>query len=115
MLSECIINPKTIFSFNFQENAIKIYKGILEQEISSIIRQSLLSSLLMSLGTFVTFICEATVFKCSFIFMKNQTLTYRNMNLNINTLLTINGMTLNLLAIAEFPKAKLAFIVYIKF
>lgn len=109
MLSECVLNSKTIFSFNFQENALQIYESILDKESNSNIKQSLFSGILIGLGTFISFACQATVYKCSFIFMRKQQLTYENMNLALKTLLTINGITHSLLGIAEYPKAKTAF------
>ena len=37
MLSECVINTKTIFSFNFQKPAVDMYLGLLLTESSSYI------------------------------------------------------------------------------
>ena len=109
MLSECVINTKTIFSFNFKEEALKIYKNILDKETNSNLKDSLLSGFLIGIGVFITFACQAVVFRCSFIFMKERTLTYNNMNLAQKTLLTTNGISHSLLGLAEYPKAKAAF------
>ena len=109
MLSECVINTKTIFSFNFKDTALKLYKNILEKENKTNIKDSLLSGLLIGFGIFISYVCQAVIFKCSFIFMKKRILTYNNMNCAIKTLLTTNGISHSLLGLAEYPKAKLAF------
>ena len=109
MLSECVINTKTIFSFNFNEKALELYKNILEKENNSNIKDSLLSGFLIGIGVFISFVCQAVLFKCAFTFMKQRTLTYNNMNLAMKTLTTTNGITHSLLGLAEYPKARAAF------
>ena len=41
ILSECVINTKTIFSFNFQKPAVDMYLGLLLTETSDYVKDSL--------------------------------------------------------------------------
>ena len=109
LLSECVINTKTIFSFNFQQKAIDLYSSILEKENSGNLKTGIISGLLFGLGIFITYACRATLIKCSFIFMKKQTLTYDNMICALNCLLTLGGICHSLMLLAEIPKARTSF------
>ena len=109
LLSECVINTKTIFSFNFQQKAIDLYSSILEKENSGNLKTGIISGLLFGLGIFITYACRATLIKCSFIFMKKQTLTYDNMICTLNCLLTLGGICHSLMLLAEIPKARTSF------
>ena len=109
MLSECVINTKTIFSFNFNEKALEIYKNILDKENSGNLLDSFLSGVVIGIGVFITFLSQAVLFKCAFLFMKKRTITYKNMNRAMKTLMTTGSITHSLLGLAEYPKAKLAF------
>ena len=109
LLSECVINTKTIFSFNFQQKAIDLYSSILEKENNGNLKTGIISGLLFGLGIFITYACRATLIKCSFIFMKKQTLTYDNMICALNCLLTLGGICHSLMLLAEIPKARTSF------
>ena len=109
LLSECVINTKTIFSFNFQQKAIDLYSSILEKENCGNLKTGIISGLLFGLGIFITYACRATLIKCSFIFMKKQTLTYDNMICALNCLLTLGGICHSLMLLAEIPKARTSF------
>ena len=50
--SECVANTKTIFSFNYQNSAIEMYKSILDKETNEYIKDSLLLSASISVGSF---------------------------------------------------------------
>ena len=52
VLTECIANTKTIFSFNYQNSAIKMYKSKANEHI----KDSLLLSASISAGEFLSFI-----------------------------------------------------------
>jgi ABC-type multidrug transport system fused ATPase/permease subunit len=62
VLSECVINTKTIYSFNFQKPAVEMYLRILEDEKKNFLRDSLFQGLLLGLGIFCSFASNATVF-----------------------------------------------------
>ena len=109
IISECVISTKTIFSFNFQRKAVDIYKSILEKENNGILKQGIISGLLFGVGIFITYVSRAVLIKCSFIFMKDQSLEYDNMTCALNCLLTMGGICHSLMLLAELPKAREAF------
>ena len=110
LLSECVNNTKTIFSFNFQNHAIEMYRSILEQETKEYLRDSIMLGLLIGGGSFLLYVAYAVVYKCSIKFIRNRTLTFYNMNCVMNTLMSsINGIADNLHGIGDYPKAKLSF------
>ena len=79
IISECVISTKTIFSFNFQPTAVDIYRSILNKENSGSLKSGIISGILFGIGVFITFVSQAVLIKCSFVFMKNQTLDYDDM------------------------------------
>ena len=109
IISECVISTKTIFSFNFQQKAVDIYSSILEKENNGILKKGIFSGLLFGIGIFITFACRAVLMKCSYLFIKNQTLNYEDMMCALNCLLTMGGICHSLMLLAELPKARDAF------
>ena len=110
VLSECVINTKTIFSFNFQNPALEMYKNILDKETKEYIKDSIMLGFLIGIGTFILFASHSVIFKCAIKFIKNRTLTYDDMNVVLNTLMTsTDGIADSLHGINDYPKAKLSF------
>ena len=105
IISECVISTKTIFSFNFEETAIDIYRFFLNKENANNFKVSILSGLLFGIGIFITYAQRATLIKCSYIFMKRQELEFSDMIHALYCLMTLAGICQNLLPIAELPKA----------
>ena len=64
ILSECAINTKTIFSFNFQSKALEMYKNILYKETKSI-KNSLMLGFLIGIGMFIIFGSNFVIYKCT--------------------------------------------------
>ena len=50
ILSECVTNTKTIFSFNFQRAAVQMYMDVLEYNRTQYLRDALLSGFFIGLG-----------------------------------------------------------------
>ena len=110
MLSESVINTKTIFSLNFQTHAVNLYRDILKKETKAYLKDSIMLGFLIGLGTFILFSSHAVIFKCSIKFIRNRTLTYNDMNIVLNTLMTTSdGIADSLHGIGDYPKAKLSF------
>ena len=59
ILSECVINTKTIYSFNFQEPAVDMYLRVVKKGTEGQFSSSLRNGLLMGLGVFATYSCIA--------------------------------------------------------
>ena len=62
ILSECVINTKTIFSFNFQPTAIQMYLNAIEFIRRRIFRDSFVSGFFVALGSFASFAANAAVY-----------------------------------------------------
>ena len=69
ILSECVINTKTIFSFNFQKPAVDMYLKVLSGEISDYVWSSIRVGFFLGIGFFLLYACNATVthYACKFI------------------------------------------------
>ena len=85
VLSECANNSKTIFSFNFQEPALEMYRNILETETKAHIKDSIMLGILIGGGIFILFASHAVVYKCAIKFIRNRTLTFDSLNVVMNT------------------------------
>jgi ABC-type multidrug transport system fused ATPase/permease subunit len=110
VLSECVTNTKTIYSFNFQNEAIKMYLNILNESSYIFIRDSILKGILMGIGVFALYANNATVFHYAWVFIKNGQLTFDNMNLAINCVMMLsNGVANNINGLTEYNKANKAF------
>ena len=110
VLSECVTNTKTIYSFNFQNEAIKMYLNILNESSYIFIRDSILKGILMGIGVFALYANNATVFHYAWVFIKNGQLTFDNMNLAMNCVMMLsNGVANNINGLTEYNKANKAF------
>ena len=110
VLSECVINTKTIFSFNFQKTAIEMYLGSLQKSTIQFKRDSFFNGLLMGIGGFAVYAGAATVFHYSFDFIKDGSLTFGDMTLASSIMLMLtNGISDNIMGVANYSKAKNAF------
>jgi ABC-type multidrug transport system fused ATPase/permease subunit len=107
VLSECAINTKTIFSFNFQNKALEIYRNILEKETKAYLKDSIMLGVLIGGGVFVLFASHAVVYKCAIKFIKNRTLTFDELNVVLNTLMSsTDGISDSLHAAPAFPSPR---------
>ncbi len=110
VLSECVINTKTIYSFNFQKPAVEMYLKILNQEKATFIRDSIIQGFLMGLGIFAMYANNATVFHYSGVFIRKGTLKFEDMNLAMNIVMTMtNGISQGLHGVTDYGKAKKSF------
>ena len=110
ILSECVINTKTIYSFNFQKAAVEMYLKILDGQKASFIKDSLIKGIFLSLGAFATYASNATIFHYSGVFIAKGKLKYQNMNSAMNAaMMMTNGVSTGLNGLADYGKAKKAF------
>lgn len=77
VLSECVINTKTIYSFNFQQPAVDMYLNILSQAKTMFFKDSIIRGLLMGVGVFAIYCSNATIFHYSYVFIKEEILNFR--------------------------------------
>ena len=110
ILSESVLNTKTIFSFNFQKKAVKLYMEILNSETKHFVKDSLLFGILMGFGTFFSFANHAALFYFSKNFFVDGTLEYNKMNITIQILILMTSSISNgLRGIFDIQTAKSSF------
>jgi ABC-type multidrug transport system fused ATPase/permease subunit len=95
ILSESVLNTKTIFSFNFQKQSVKLYMEVLNSETENFVRDSLLFGLLMGFGIFCSFVNHAALFYFSENFFLKNTLDYKKMNITIQILILMTSSIYN--------------------
>ena len=62
ILSECVVNTKTIFSFNFQPEALRMYLQAIEFIRQQFFRDAIISGFFIGLGNFCSFAANASVY-----------------------------------------------------
>ena len=87
--SECIINTKTIFSFNFQKEAIRLYIEIIDYIRRQFIRDALIMGLFMGLGNLCYFLANSCVYYAARHFLIDGSMDSENMNI-IMTIVNIS-------------------------
>ena len=108
--SECVTNTKTLFSFNFQECAIKMYNNILNKETKDYIKDSLLSSALTAAGELLSYGSNSAAYKCAMTFIRHKTLTFAAMNNVKKTLMSyIEGTDTIIRGLSDYSKVKIAY------
>ena len=111
ILSESVINTKTIFSFNFQKPVVEMYLSLLLSESHKYISSALWSGFFMGMGTFSTYACNATLIYAAKEFILDFSLNFNDFMFTIAPLMLMTaGISEGLNGVGEFPKAKDAFI-----
>ena len=109
-LSECVINTKTIFSFNFKNKAKEIYSNILNSETKKYLKACILQGFWIGFGLGCYSLAYAIAFKFAIIFIKNKTLTFENLSCVISNIAnSCDGLSDILRNIGDTKKAKLSF------
>ncbi len=105
--SEVVTNTKTIFSYNYQDCAIETYKNILEKENCDYIKDSIIISVLLSLGDFLSYASNSVAYKCAMKFIRDKTLTFSTMNNVKKTLMSYLETTdITIRGISDYLKVK---------
>ena len=110
ILSECVINMKTIMSFNFQNKAIEIYENILSTEKKHYFKDSLKLGFWMGLGLSAYNFAFGAIYKCGFLFLREKSVTFENLTCCITNISnSCDGLSDILRNMGDSKKAKLAF------
>ena len=64
VLSECAVNTKTIYSFNFQKKGLEIYMDCLQYILDNFIKDSLINGVFLGIGQFSIFASNSCNFYC---------------------------------------------------
>ena len=110
ILSECVINTKTIYSFNFQEPAVDMYLRVVKEGTEGQFSSSLRNGILMGLGVFATYSCIACCVHFAAKYITDGKIGFSDaMNcLCVNMVMTM-GISDGLNGISDYSKAKNAF------
>ena len=110
VLSECVINTKTIYSFNFQKKAVEMYMDILEYCRRQFFRDALIAGLFIGLGQFCMFAANACVFALSKKLILDGDINSEDMGLAMNIVITSCAGVSNALSnVGDIKKASVAF------
>ena len=110
ILSESVLNTKTIFSFNFQKESVKLYMEVLNSETKTFVRDSILLGILMGFGVFCSFANHSALFYFSKKFFLEESLSYKTMNITIQILnLMTSGISNGIRGIFDIKIAKSSF------
>ncbi|MBP5444864.1 MAG: ATP-binding cassette domain-containing protein, partial [Acholeplasmatales bacterium] len=110
ILSECVTNTKTIYSFNFQKPAVDMYMGVLEYHRRQFLRDSIIAGIFVGLGQFCVFAGNSTVMAMAKHYILNREIDSEDMGLAMNIVMTSAGGIGNGLAqLGDLKKATIAF------
>ena len=79
IISEYVVNTKTIFSFNFQQPAIRMHLETIEYVRQQFYRDALISGFFIGLGNFCVFAANAAVFAAAKKFILDGSLDSEDM------------------------------------
>ena len=110
ILSECVINTKTIFSFNFQREAVRMYLNVLDKAKKDFLRDSLFKGLLIGIGIFSTFCSKATIYHFASVYIRNESLKFEEMTIVVSLSVTVSiGCSNGLRGLVYLSKAEKSF------
>ena len=110
ILSECVINTKTIFSFNFQPTAIRMYLDAVEYVRQSFYHDAFISGFFVGLGSFATFAANASVYAAAKKFILDGSLDSDDMAIAMSVVTTCaQGISNGMGNIGNLKKASVAF------
>jgi len=110
ILSESVVNIKTIFSFNFQKRALELYGNILNTEKKQFLKGSVLQGFCVGLGLSANYFGIATVFKLALTLLGKRKITFERLfNCLYSIANSVDSLTSLLRNMGDSNKAKLAY------
>ena len=110
ILSECVINTPTIFSFNFQRTAIKMYLEAVEDVRKYFVKDSLVNGFFIGLGNFCSFASYAAVFYATKKYIEAGDIDGQDMVIVIGLINTCSqGITNSMGTLGNLKKAILSY------
>ena len=108
--SNCVTNTNTIYSYNFQQGAVDIYKSMLDRESKGFIKNNLLSSLFTSASYFLSFASNSVAYKAGLKLIKNKNMKFDNIIKVRDTIMSyMDGMYFRMQGNWDFSKVKIAY------
>ena len=110
VLSECVTNTKTIYSFNFQHKAVEMYMEILDYCKRQFMRDAVIAGFFIGLGQFCMFAANSSVFALSKKLILDGDIDSEDMGLALNIVITsCAGVSQALGNVGDIKKASVAF------
>ena len=110
ILSECVTNTKTIYSFNFQNAAVEMYMGVLEYHRRQFLRDSIIAGIFIGIGQFCIFGGNCAVMAAAKHYILSGSIDSEDMGLAMNIVLTsAGGIGNGLSQLGDLKKANVAF------
>ena len=110
ILSECVINTKTIFSFNFQPTAIHMYLEAIEFIRQQFYHDAFISGFFVALGNFATFAANAAVYAAAKKYILDGSLDSEDMAIAMSVVTTCaQGISNGMGNIGNLKKAIVAY------
>ena len=110
ILSECVTNTKTIYSYNFQQPAVEMYMDVLEYNRRKFMKDALIAGFFVGLGQFCLFGGQACVFIAAKHYILKGEIVSEDMGIALNIVLTsAGGMGNGLAQLGDIKKAIIAF------
>ena len=108
--SQCIINIKTIISYNYQQTAVDAYREILDKENNQYIIDVILLSLFTALIDFLPYAANSTAYKCGMHFIRHRTITLEKLiNVKATCMAYVDGIYYRIRGFWEYSRVELAF------
>ena len=109
-LSECVINVKTLISFNFKKRAIETYENLLNAGEKNYLKDSMWQGFWIGLGLSAYNFAFGVIYKCGFTFLRNRSVTFENLTCCVTNIInSCDGLSDILRNMGDSKKAKLAF------
>ena len=110
ILSECVINTKTIFSFNFQPTALHMYLEAIEFIRQQFYHDAFISGFFVALGNFASFAANAAVYAAAKKYILNGSLDSEDMSVAMSVVTTCaQGISNGMGNIGNLKKAIVAY------
>ncbi len=87
--TECITNTKSVFSYNFTKEAIRLYKSILDSVTSDYLRDSAFLGLFLAAINCLAYPANSVAYKCGITFIRKRLITFDHLIYAKTTLMSI--------------------------
>ena len=110
LLSECITNTKTIYSFNFHKKAIQMYMEIIDLFKNEFIKDSIIKGFVIGLGQFCMFVANITMLYAAKKYILKGEIDSEDMCLVMIIVISIvSGIGQGMENIGDLKEAKISF------
>jgi len=110
ILSECVTNTKTIYSYNFQQPAVEMYMNALEYTRKKFVKDSVVAGFFVGLGQFALFVGQACVFIAAKNYILDGEIDSEDMGIALNiVMISAGGIGNGLAQLGNIKKAFIAF------